>query len=103
MHLVEVLEADGEAKVDSGYQVLNFEIDELHIVAELLDNSSKLSRCQVGVDFVPGTCAHQFARPKDERSASWLSDSHYDPMKSLWIVLGVPRSEVDLLEIEFAA
>lgn len=97
MHLIEVFQPNRKAEIYSSDEILDFEVDKLDIVAQLLNDSGKLSSSEVCVMFIPCSCTHQLARSEDERSATRLSDPHYDTVKSLWVILGISRTIIDCL------
>lgn len=103
MHLVQILQADGKSKIDGGDQILNFEVDEFDVVAEFLDDPSELPRCQICVVFIAGACANEFSGSEDKTRAPRLAYSHHNAVEPLWIVLGVPRSEVDGLKVQLTS
>lgn len=103
MHLVQIFQSYWEAQVHRRHKILDLEVHEFHVVSELLNDSSEFSRCQVGVDFVSSTCAHELARSEDERRAARLANPHHDSVEPLWIIFGISSSVVDCLEIEFAS
>lgn len=45
VHLIQIFQSNGKPEVDGRHQVLNFEVDKLDLVAKLLNNSRKFSRC----------------------------------------------------------
>lgn len=83
MGIGKALEADGESNVAGAHDVLDLEIGELGVEAELLDDAGIFAGSKLGV--VLRLCAgdHHLARGKNECSSLGLSDTHDDSSESL--------------------
>lgn len=103
VHLVQFLQPNREAQIDGGHQILHLELEEFHVVAELLDDASEFSSAQMGVTLVASSGANHLAGAEDQRRAARLTDAHDDAVKPGRIVFGVARAKVDLLQVEIAA
>jgi len=94
------LETDGELDVARANNVLDLEVGEFGIEAQLLDDARVLARRQLAVGLALGTSHHHLARREDERRRLGVSDTHDDGGETLRIVLGVARVQCDRLEIQ---
>lgn len=103
VHLVQVLQPNGKPQIYGGDQILYLKLQEPYVVAQLLDDSCKFPRRQVGIGFVAGPGADDFPRSEDQRRTAGLAYPHHDTVKPGWIVFGVSQAEVDGLEVQFAA
>jgi hypothetical protein len=82
----ETLKTNGKLDVARTDNILDLEVRELGIEAQLLDDASILARSKLGVVF--GLCAshHHFARSEDESGSLWVANTHDHGSKSLFIV-----------------
>lgn len=99
VHLVQVLQSNRKSEIYRRNQVLHFELQEAHVVAQLLYDSCKFPRRQIGTGFVTSPGADDLPRSEHQRRTAGLPDSHHDTVKPSRIVLGVSQSEVDCLEV----
>ena len=81
------LQTDGELDVARADNVLDLEVGELGIEAELLDDAGVLARGKLRVILRLGTSDDHLAGRKDERSRLGLADTHDDGSETLRIVL----------------
>lgn len=111
---------DWELDVARADNILDLEISELSVEAELLNNSCVFARRQARVlELVSkhgawditlqgptvlrfGTSDYHLARSKDECSSLRLADAHDDSSETLWIVLRISCVKRDGLQIETA-
>jgi hypothetical protein len=116
----QTLETNGELDVTRPNDVLNLEVGELGIEAELLDDARVLARGKLRVIFRLCTRDNHLAARKDQRRGLGLANTHDDSGETLGIVLlrsdqvlssctkcgatylGIPRMERNRLEIKTA-
>jgi len=79
----QAFETDRELDVAGADNVLDLEVRELGVEAELLDDASVLARRQLRVVLRLGTCHHHLARGKDERCCLGFANAHDDGSKPL--------------------
>ncbi|KAG5457069.1 MAG: hypothetical protein BJ554DRAFT_3016 [Olpidium bornovanus] len=89
------LEADRELDVAAPDYVLDLELGEFGLKAQLLDNPGIFSRGQPRVVLAFCTGYDHLAGSEDERRGLRLADSHYDRRKPLGVVLGVAGVQRD--------
>lgn len=110
-----------EAHITRANNILNLEIGELARKAQLLNDTSIFTCCQLWIIFRLCSCHYHFARCKDQGSCFWFSNTHNDggktliirwvyqcPIKKssndncvyLWIVLGVACMERNCFKIQ---
>ena len=77
------LQADGELDVTTADDVLNLELRELGVEAELLDNTRILARRQPRVVLRLGTGDDHLARREDESGRLGITDTHDHGRKTL--------------------
>lgn len=84
MGVGETLEADRKLDVARPDNVLNLEVGELCVEAQLLDDSCVLPRCKLRV--VLRLCAgdDHLTRSEDECRCLWLANTHDDGGKTLF-------------------
>jgi hypothetical protein len=95
-------QSDIEFDIATSHHVLNFEIRELGVKAQLLDDTGVLPRGQLGFALAFGAGTHHFARAENQGGRSRLTDPHNDGRKPFGIVLCVARFHCNLFEIQFA-
>lgn len=71
-----------------------------HLIPELLDNSSKFPRSQIGIVIISRARTNQFARSKYQRRTTWLPYPHHNTMKPRRIIFRVSCPEIDMLQIQ---
>lgn len=116
----ETLQADWELDIARANDVLDLEVRELSVEAELLDDTGVLARGELGVVLGLGTSDNHLAGGEDQGSSFWLANAHDNSSETLvrlakirvtseprvsrylWVVLGVSRVESDRLEIQAA-
>jgi len=96
----ETLETDGELDVARADNVLDLEIRELGVEAELLNDAGVLARGEFRVVFRLGTRDNHLAAREDQSRGLGLTNSHDDGSETLGVVLGVPRMQGNRLEIK---
>lgn len=95
----ESLQANGELHVAGADDVLDLEVGELGIEAELLNDASVLARRQLAVGLRLCASDHHLARSEDQCSRLWVADTHDDGSETLRVVLGVSCVQCDRLEV----
>lgn len=75
--------ANREFDIARADNILNLEVSELGIKAQLLNDSSIFAACELRVVLGLGTSHDHLAGSKDECGGLWLTNSHYDSSKSL--------------------
>jgi len=93
-------ETNREPDVAGADNVLDLEVCELGIEAELLDDSGVFARCKLRIVLRLCTSDDHLAGGEDERGSLWVTDTHDDGGESLWIVLSVASVECDRLQVE---
>ena len=83
----QTLETDGELDVARADNVLDLEVGELGIEAELLDDAGVLARSKLRVVLGLGTSDNHLAAGEDQSRGLGLADSHDDGSETLGIVL----------------
>lgn len=96
------LKTNGELDVAAADDVLDFEVRELRVETELLDDTSILARGKFAVVLRLGTSHDHLARSEDERGGLGLSNTHDDGRETLGVVFGVSGVQSNGLEIEAA-
>lgn len=96
------LETDRELDVARANDVLDLEVGELGVEAELLDDARVLARCQLAVGLALCAGDDHLPRGEDQRRGLGVSDTHDDGSETLRVVLGVARMQCDRLEIQAA-
>lgn len=91
-----------ELDIAGADNVLDLEIRELGVKAELLDDSCVFARRQARVVLRFGTSNHHLAGSKDQCGSLGLTDTHNDSGETLWIVFRIPRVKRNGLQIETA-
>ena len=81
------LETDGELDVARTDDVLDLEVRELGVEAELLDDTSVLARRKLRVIFGLGTGDNHLARGEDQGGGLGLADTHDNRSKTLGVIL----------------
>lgn len=81
----ETFQANRELDVTRAHDVLDLEVGELGIETELLDDSSIFAGSQLGVVFRFGTSDNHLSGSEDECSCLWVTDTHDDSGKTLWL------------------
>lgn len=79
----QTLQANGELDVAGADNVLDLEIGELGVEAELLDDTGIFARSKLRVIFRLSTGNNHLARGKDEGSGLGLADTHDDSGETL--------------------
>ena len=82
------------------HTILDFEVGELGIEPELLNDTRILARSKLGVILRLGTRHHHLARSEDECGGLRLANTHDHGRETLWIVLGISSVQRDGLEIK---
>ena len=77
------LKTDGELDVARSDNVLDFEIRELGIEPQLLDDPRVFAGRQLGIILGLGTGYDHLARRKDQRGGLGFANTHYDGGESL--------------------
>ena len=95
-------QTDGELDVAGADDVLDLEVGELCVEAELLDDTSVLARSELRIILGLGTSDDHLARGKDQSSGLGLADTHDDSGETLGVVLCVTGVEGNRLQIESA-
>lgn len=93
MSIGETLETNGEFYITGPDNVLDFKVSEAGGKAELLNDSSVLSSGEFGIILTLGTGDDHLTTGKDECGGLWITNTHDDSGKSLWIVLCIPCVE----------
>ena len=93
---------DGELDVAGADDVLDFEVGELGVEAEFLDDARVLAASEFAVVLRLRARHDHLARGEDERGRLGLADAHDDRGETLRVVLGVARVQRDGLEVEAA-
>lgn len=93
-------ETDRKLDVAGADNVLNLEIRELGVEAELLDDTGIFARGQLGIVFRLGTSDNHLAGREDEGSCLGLTNTHNDGGKTLWVVFGVSCVQSDRLQVQ---
>ena len=93
-------ETDRELHVARADDVLNLEVGELCVEAELLDDTRVLARRQLAVGLALRTRHDHLAGGEDERRGLGVADTHDDGGETLGVVLGVTGVQCDRLEVE---
>ena len=83
MAIRESLQANGELDVTTAHDVLNFELGELRVEAELLNDTRVLARRETRVVFGLGTRDNHFPRSEDQGGGLWVTNAHDDSCKTL--------------------
>lgn len=118
------LQTDWELDVARADNVLDFEVGELGIEPELLDDTSVLARGKLAVVLRLGAGNNHLARGENQCSGLWLTDAHNNSRKALallainesqkeerqslrvsmylWVVFSVSRMKSDRLEVQAA-
>ena len=87
----EALQTDGELHVARPDDVLDLEVCEFRIEAQLLNDARVLARCQLAVGLALCASHHHLARGEDERRRLWIANAHDDGSETLGVVLCVAR------------
>jgi hypothetical protein len=95
-------QADRELDVAGADNVLDLEVGELGIEAELLDDTSVLAGSQLRVVFGLGTSDDHLARGEDQGGGLGLANTHDDSGETLGVVLCITSVEGNRLQIESA-
>ena len=77
------LQPNGELDVAAANNILDFELGELGVEAELLNDTRVLPRRQSRVIFRLGTRHHHLARGEDKSGSLGVTDTHDDGGKTL--------------------
>ncbi len=83
MAVRKTLETDGEVDVTRADDVLDLELGELRVEAELLDDARVLARCQARIILGLGPGHDHLARHEDEGSGLGVADTHDDGRETL--------------------
>ncbi len=83
MPKVKTLKTDGEFDIARSDDVLDLELSELSIEAELLDNTSVFARGEAGIVLGFGTSNDHLARRENKRGRFGLANTHNDGSKTL--------------------
>lgn len=94
------LETDRELDVARTDNVLDLEVAELGIEAELLDDTGVLAGSKLAVVFTFGTRHDHLAGSEDQSRSLGLTDTHDDGGETLGIVLGVSGVQGNGLEVQ---
>ena len=95
-------EPDRELDVAGADDVLDLEVGELGIEAELLDDARVLAASKLAIILRLGASDDHLARGEDERGRLGLADAHDHGGETLRVVLGVARVQCDGLEVKAA-
>jgi hypothetical protein len=95
-------QTDRELDIARANDVLNLEVGELCVEAELLDDTSVLARSQLRVVLRLCTSDDHLARGEDQGGSLGLADTHDDSGETLWVVLSITSVESNRLQIESA-
>jgi hypothetical protein len=87
----QAFETDGELDVARANNVLDLEVRELRVEAELLDDASVLAACKLAVVLRLGTGDDHLARGEDQGGRLGLTDTHDDGGKTLGSMLAEGR------------
>lgn len=79
----QTLQTDGEFDIAGADDVLDLEVRELGVKAELLDDTGVLAGCKLGVILRLGTGNDHLARGEDQSGGLGLTDTHDDGGKTL--------------------
>lgn len=79
----ETLETNRELDVARSDNVLDLEVGELRVEAELLDDAGVFARRKLRVILGLGTSHHHLARGEDESRGLGLTDTHDDSSETL--------------------
>lgn len=91
-----------ELDVAGANDVLNLEVGELGVEAELLDDTSVLARSELRVVLRLGASDDHLARGEDQGGGLGLADTHNNSGETLWVVLSITSVEGNGLQIESA-
>jgi len=91
---------DRELDVARSDDVLDLEIGELRVEAELLDDTSVLARSKLAVILGLGTSDDHLARGEDQGGSLWFTDTHDDGGETLGIVFRVTGVQGDGLQVK---
>lgn len=81
----QTFETDGELDIARTDNVLDLEVGELGVEAELLDDTGVLARGKLGVILRLGTCDNHLAGGEDQSGGLGLADTHDDSGKTLGV------------------
>lgn len=95
-------QSDRELDVARANNVLNLEVGELGVEAELLDDTSVLARSQLRVVLRFGTSDDHLARREDQGGGLGLADTHNNSGETFGVVLCITSVEGNSLQIESA-
>ena len=98
----QTFQADGELNVAGANNVLDFEVGELGVEAELLDNTGVFSGRKLRIVLRLGTSDYHLARGEDQSCRLGLANTHDDSGESLGVILGIPGMQGNRLEIQAA-
>lgn len=84
------LETDWELDVARPDNVLDLEVCELCVEAELLNDTSVLARGKLRIVFRLCASDHHLARSEDQCCSFWLSNTHDDGGKTLEVMFSIP-------------
>jgi hypothetical protein len=96
----EAFETDRELDVARADNVLDLEVGELGVEAELLDDARVLARSKAAVILALGARDDHLARCEDQSGSLGLADTHDDSSETLRVVLCIARMKSDGLQIE---
>ena len=96
----QTLKTNRELDVARADDVLDLEVRELGIEAELLDDTRILAASKLAVIFGFRTSNNHLAGSEDQRGRLGLTDTHDDGSETLRVVLSVTCMQGDRLEVE---
>lgn len=86
--------------VAAANDVLDLEVLERSVEAELLDDAGILAACQTGVVLGLGTSDNHLAAGEDEGGGLGLTNAHDDGSKALGVVLGIASVQSNGLQVK---
>ena len=98
----QTLETNRELDVAAADNVLDLEVRELGIEAELLDDARILAAGKLRVVLGLGTSDNHLAGGKDQSGGLGLTDTHDDGSKTLGVILCVASMQGNRLEVQAA-
>lgn len=96
------LEPNGELDVARADNILDLEVRELGVEAELLDDTRVLAASKLRVILGFGTSNYHLARGEDQSRRLGLTNSHDDSSETLWVVLRISSMQGNGLEVQSA-
>lgn len=79
----ETFQTDGELDIARTDNVLDLEVRELRVEAELLNDTSVLSRSEFGIVFGFGTGDDHLSTGEDQSGCLWFTNTHDDGRETL--------------------